>query len=924
MVGETISHYKILEKIGQGGMGEVYLAQDTKLDRKVALKFLPEEMQQDSTARKRFLREAKSAAALDHPYICHIHEVGEVEGKSFISMEYIQGTTLKEKLAEGPLPVKEALEKATEIAEALEAAHKQEIVHRDLKPSNIMLTPEGHVKVMDFGLAKRVTPVEGQEEEITTKLTQQGSTLGTVPYMSPEQVRGQVVDTRSDIFSFGAVLYEMLTGVNPFKKGSAMDMAHAILDETPPPLTRYTENIPVLLQHTVKKMLAKEPDRRYQLIHDVRIDLGEAMDDIVVSSTSRSGTDSMAGTPREMATAEGQRSWQRLAPWLVVCAVLSAVVASFLVWNVKPPAQPAQGSVTRFKMELPPTQRLTQLGNHVVAFSPDGQHLVYAANDQLYLRAMDQLDANLIPGTDDGQARGPFFSPDGQWVGFGAGGQLKKVLISGGTPVTLCETGGLWGASWGVDEWIVFGAAPGIFRVSAAGGAKELLIGVDRDKGEEAYGPQILPGGDAILFTLWTGRDWDDAQIVVQSLETGERKVLINGGRNARYVRTGHLVYARGESLFAVPFNPGQLEVTGGQVPILEGVKAVVNTVTGGTAPPAHFSFSDLGSLVYVPDTVRGTYQANPLDRLYGSTGSLTLVWVDREGQEEPLSMEPGVYFDPRISPDGSRVALTVVDADNWDVWIYDLGRQMANRLTFDPAVEQRPAWTLDGRRVVFGSDRGGEASNLFWKAADGTGEAERLTTSPNDQRAHFWVDGKTLVFEEGDPETRQDLHLLSLEGEPTSRPLLKTQFTEDRPALSPDGRWIAYRSNESRQSEIYVRPFPNVEEGKWLISRDGGISPVWGPDGRELFYRSLNEEAMMIVRIETEPVFTYETPEVLFTGSYFRSRNRNYDISPDGQRFLMLKEVEQTEEASATTQNALIIVQNWFEELKRLVPIDD
>jgi serine/threonine-protein kinase len=613
-----------------------------------------------------------------------------------------------------------------------------------------------------------------------------------------------------------------------------------------------------------------------------------------------------------------------MAPWLVVCSVLSAVVASFLVWNVKPPAQPAQGSLARFKVELPPTQRLTELGNHVVAFSPDGKHLVYAANDQLYLRAMDRLEAKLIPGTDDGQTRGPFFSPDGQWVGFRAGGQLKKVLISGGTPVTLCETRGLWGASWGVDEWIVFGDAAGIFRVSAGGGAKELLIGVDRDKGEEAYGPQILPGGDAILFTLWTSRDWDDAQIVVQSLETGERKILINGGRNARYVRTGHLVYARGESLFAVPFDPGQLEVTGGNVPIMEGVKAVMNTVTGGTASPAHFSFSDLGSLVYVPDTVRGTYQANTLDRLYGSTGNLALVWVDREGQEELLAAEPGVYFDPRISPDGSRVALTVVDSDNWDVWIYDLGRQMANRLTFDPAVEQRPAWTPDSRRVVFGSDRGGEASNLFWKAADGTGEAERLTTSPADQRPHFWLDDKRLLFEEAGRETRQDLHLLLMGDETTFRPLLNTQFTEDRPAISSDGRWIAYRSNESGQSEIYVRPFPNVEEGKWLISRDGGISPVWGPDGRELFYRSLNEEVMMIVRIETEPVFTYSTPEVLFKGSYFRSRNRNYDISPDGQRFLMLKEVGQTEEGSAPTQDELIIVENWFDELKLLVPIDN
>jgi serine/threonine-protein kinase len=629
----------------------------------------------------------------------------------------------------------------------------------------------------------------------------------------------------------------------------------------------------------------------------------------------------MARTAQVTGTAAGG-SWQRMAPWLVVCAVLIAAVVGFLVWNVKPPARLSQPLLARFKMELPPTQRLSDMGNHVVALSPDGQRLVYAANDQLYLRAMDQLEATPIPGTDDGQARSPFFSPDGQWVGFWAGGQLKKVSISGGTPVTLCETSRLSGVSWGTDEWIVFAERRGdIFRVSATGGNKELLISIDREKGEQTYGPQILPGGDAILFTVRAGGSWDDAQIVVQSLETGERTVLINGGRDARHVRTGHLVYARGESLFAVPFDPRQLEVTGGGVPIMEGVKAVMNTVTGRTASPAHFSFSDLGTLVYVPDTVKTTFQANLLERLGGFSGNRTLVWTDRTGQEEALDMKPGVYFDPRISPDGSRVALTVVDADNWDVWIYDLGRHTANRLTFDPAVEQRPAWTPDSRRVAFGSDRGGESSNLFWKAADGTGAAERLTTSPYAQRPHFWLDDKKLLFEEVGLETRQDLHLLLMGDETTSRPLLNTQFTEDRPAISPDDRWIAYRSDESGQSEIYVRPFPNLEEGKWLISRGGGTSPIWGPNGRELFYRGLNEEEMMIVRIETEPTFTYTTPEILFAGDYFRSRNRNYDISPDGQRFLMLKEIESTEEISASTQDSLVIVQNWFEELKRLAP---
>ena len=383
MVGTTISHYKVLEKIGQGGMGEVYLAQDTTLDRKVALKFLTEEMQQDSTARKRFLREAKSAAALDHPYICPIHEVGEVEGKPFIAMEYVQGETLKDKLAKGPLPLNDALEKATEVAEALEEAHKQGIVHRDLKPSNIMLPPQGHVKVMDFGLAKRVTPAEGQEQEITTALTKQGSTLGTVPYMSPEQVRGQVVDTRSDIFSFGVVLYEMLTGVNPFKGDTSVDTSHAILGETPPPLTRYTEDIPVLLQHTIRKMLAKEPDQRYQVVHDVKTNLG------VLIEESADSTLKVATGPSGSSSTEGQ--WRRALPWsIALVAVLIAVSIAF--WSSPLPLSPL---VSKLAISPSLAAPLAASQWNDLAISADGRHVLYSANPgsgtQLYLHSLDDF-----------------------------------------------------------------------------------------------------------------------------------------------------------------------------------------------------------------------------------------------------------------------------------------------------------------------------------------------------------------------------------------------------------------------------------------------------------------------------------------------------------------------------------------------------
>ncbi|MFQ5930120.1 MAG: hypothetical protein ACE5MK_10490, partial [Acidobacteriota bacterium] len=417
-------------------------------------------------------------------------------------------------------------------------------------------------------------------------------------------------------------------------------------------------------------------------------------------------------------------------------------------------------------------------------------------------RAMDQLEARPIRGTQGG-ARSPFFSPDGQWVGFKAEGQLKKVSLSGGPPVTLCDASTLGRASWGADDRIVFGQGPeGIWQVLATGGTKELLISVDASKNESAHGPQILPGGKAVLFTVGLGHNWDEAQILAQSLETGERKVLIQGGRDARYVPTGHLVYARAGRLLAVPFDLARLEVTGGRVPIVEGIRQT--SVFPTAAAP--FSFSDLGSLVYVPEI--------------GAEIERTLVWMDRKGHEERLAADAHSYMHPRVSPDGTRLAITLTEPDNMDVWVYDLARQTLTRLTFDPAADQSPLWTPDGLRVVFRSAREGGDFNLFWKAADGTGQVERLTRSPNSQYPYsFSRDGKRLFFVELNPETRYDIHVLSMEGERSSKPLLQTEFSENTPAISPDTRWMAYSSNESGQFEVYVRPFPNVDEGKWLIS---------------------------------------------------------------------------------------------------------
>ena len=907
MVGTTISHYKVLEKIGQGGMGEVFLAQDTSLDRKVALKFLPDFLQQDPTAKKRFLREAKSAAALDHPYICHIHEVGEFDGRDFIAMEYVQGQTLKEKLAKGPLPLKQTLETAVEMAEAVEKAHAKGIVHRDLKPSNIMLAPDGHVKVMDFGLAKRLVAAEGagsQEQTVTGNLTKTGTTLGTLAYMSPEQLRGQEVDTRSDIFSFGVMFYEMLTGVHPFKKAQSVETSSAILSETPSPLYRYLNGVPPVLQHSVRKMLAKEPDRRYQLINEVRIDLADLVDEI---GDPRVFTEEAVAGPSEVRAQRVEKSWRETMLWGLT--VLMTVIAAVALWSLWRAAPTAERSVSRFTIPLPQGQTLEYPFG--LGISPDGKQIVYGAEEegdwQLYLRSLDELESKPLPGVEQGGAH-PVFSSDGKWLAYAGWGEydglLRKVSLSGSGSQTLCNHGNIgrgwyFSNSWTPDgDALIFGNDTGLQRVSADGGTPEALTQVKEGEVCHAW-PQILPGGQAVLFTVFQN---PESRTVVLSLETGEQQTLIENSAKARYLPTGHLLYAWEGTLSAAPFDLDELQVTGPAVAVVEGITTIF-------AGDAQFSVSENGTLVYIPG---GVALRTPV----------RLVWVDREGREEPLAAETRRYFDPRISPDGSRVAADIWEADNEDVWIYDLRRQTSTRLTFDQANdEDRPVWTPDGLRVVFTSTRDGGNINLFWKAADGTGQVERLTTSANFQIPSFFSpDGKSLVFSELNPETGWDLAVLSMEGDPTAKPLLQTPFREDRPAISPDGRWMAYRSDESGRFEVYVRPFPNVADGKWQISREGGTSPLWGPGGRELFYR--RGQAMMRARIQTEPTFSHRRPEELFTGEYSAAifYGRSYDISPDGQRFLMLKPAELAEQTSASQ---IIVVQNWFEELKRLVPTD-
>ncbi|MDA2927271.1 hypothetical protein MYX78_08575 [Acidobacteria bacterium AH-259-G07] len=590
--------------------------------------------------------------------------------------------------------------------------------------------------------------------------------------------------------------------------------------------------------------------------------------------------------------------WRQVLPWALLSGVMT--VAAVIIAALHFGETPEELHTRRFFVSLPEKMSLEVLDVSVI--SPDGLHIAFTGvsaegKQLLWLHSLDSLTARSLSGTDGAELA--FWSPDSRFIGFFADQKLKKIRHSGGPAQTLCDAPLARGGTWNRDGVILFGTRrDGLYRVSEAGGTATLLTTLDKSHGElDHRWPYFLPDGRHFLYVA-EGPQAGQGDVYLGSLESKNVKQLLSDYSNTVYVPPGYLLFVRKDTLMAQPFDAKNLQMTGQAAPVAEQVYYDAAYGVG------HFSASEDKVLVY--------HQGLGVEQRQ-------LVWVDREGQEEPLAAEPGLYFDPRISPDGSRVAITIDDSGNRDVWIYDLARETPTRLTFDPAGDEQPLWTPDGLRVVFRSGR--EGGGLFWKAADGTGQVERLTTSANIQRPYsFSPDGKRLVFLEDNPETGFDLHVLSMEGEPSAQPLLQTQFSEGRSAISPDGRWMAYRSNESGQDEVYVRPFPKVEEGKWQISSEGGISPVWSPKGRELFYR--NGEAMIVVRIQSEPTFTAGSREVLFRGRYFIGPGRHYDISPDGQRFLMIKEGGQTEDTSAPTQ--LIIVLNWFEELKRLVPTEE
>ena len=893
--GKRLGPFEILSAIGAGGMGEVYRARDTRLDRIVAIKVLPAHLADEPERRERFEREARTIASLHHPHICTLYDIGSQDGTDFLVMEYLEGETLAQRLGKGPLPLERVLQYAIEVADALDKAHRKGVTHRDVKPGNIMLTKSGS-KLLDFGLAKLrkdaapAIPLS-QLPTATAKdaVTQEGTILGTLQYMAPEQLEAKEVDARTDVFAFGALVYEMATGKRAFEGKSQASVIGAILKDDPPPMSSLLPMTPPGLDRVVRRCLAKEPDKRWQTASDL-------CEELKWIAEGGSLVTSAPSTP-----AKGIRTFGRRALLLSVgTLLLVAAVTGLAVWNLKPSPPPAPRPVSHFTITLPPGQQLGSLdAGPAVALSPDGAHLAYVARQggtqQLYLRAMDSLEAKPIPGTDG--AVNPFFSPEGQWLGFFAGNKLKKVSANGGAALNLADALQARGASWGSQGMIAFAPTSGSFlqQVSDGGGAPQPLTRLE--KGETTQGwPEFLPGGKGLLFAAApTGVNWTTAQVAVQTVGTGERRNLVQGGMHPRYAPSGHLIYAQGASLMALPFDPERLAVTGTAVPVVEGV--LQSPSTGA----AQYSFSATGSLVYLP----GRFQS----------AQSRLVWVNRNGAEQAVAAPVHDYQFPRLSPDSRRIAVNIVDQET-QVWVYDLSRGTLTRLTFEGDTNSLPVWTPDGKRIAFYSNKEGP-TNIFWQLADGSGGLERLGTSQFPQVPRSWSpDGQLLAFHENNPTTKKDIWVLRL-SDRKAEPFLRTQFNEGGPVFSPDGRWLAYISDESGRPEIYVQPYPGPG-GKWQISTEGGNEPAWNRNGRELFYRTGNK--MMAVEVTSQATFSAGKPKMLFEGQYLAVQRgltgTAYDVSPDGQRFLMVKE---TEPSTSVTQ--INVVLNWFEELKQRVP---
>jgi eukaryotic-like serine/threonine-protein kinase len=908
--GTRVGPYEIVCALGAGGMGEVYRARDTKLDRDVALKTLPEVFATDADRLARFQREAKTLASLNHPNIGAILGLEDANGIATIVMELVEGEDLSQRIARGPIPIDEAMPIARQIAEALEAAHEQGIVHRDLKPANIKLRPDGAVKVLDFGLAKLAHPeiLTGSSRVATSPtitspaMTGAGVILGTAAYMSPEQARGKPVDKRADIWAFGAVLYEMLSGQRAMRGDEVADTLAAVLRQDLD-ATALPGSTPPSVRRLIARCLERDVRQRLR-------DIGEAR--IVLTDP----TAALKGDAGVVPVVEPLRPlWRRAIPLVLLAIAAAALASAGMAYFRSSPTVPV---VTRFRFTPAEGQVFPGGTRQFIAISPDGTQIAYVVSvastgeSRLYIRSMPEMEAHLIAQDNSSNAfLSPVFSPDGTSVAFWSGVDqaIKKVAVSGGAPITVCPADQPFGINWDTSG-IVFGQdGKGIMRVSADGGAPDLIVPVK--SGEQAHGPQLLPGADTVLFTLATGTAldrWDKATIVTQSLRTGERKTLLNDGSDARYLATGHLVYALGGIVLAVPMDLRGLKVIGGPVPIVEGVRRSQQSVTGA----AQFGVSNTGSLVYVPGPVSTTVAQSDL------------AFIDRSGGVQPLKLPPGSYLHPRVSPDGRHIAVTSDNGKEANVWIHDLERPSSMRQLTVGGKNRFPIWSADSAHVAFQSDREGDLG-IFWQRADGSGTAERLTTAGQGVShvpASWSSKSGQFVFEVTSGASvslwtfvLKDKKATQVAGVRSTLPL--------NAALSPDGQWLAYIATEAPgpaaelgAGRMVVEPFPGTGT-KYPLSRS--IHPVWSHDGREIMSQPPGGR-WAVQAISTQPSFAAGPLMPLSRGGAVTAGppgRRNQDMMADG-RILGVVDGGQTIAAGFPQ---IQVVLNWFEELKAKVP---
>jgi serine/threonine-protein kinase len=896
MIGHTISHYKILEKLGEGGMGIVYKAEDTKLDRLVALKFLPEHLNTSDQDKARFVQEAKAASAINHPNICTIYSIEEHESRMFIVMEFVDGQTLRER--KDALSFKQSLEIATQIADGLAAAHEKGIVHRDIKPENIMLRKDGIAQIMDFGLAK----LRASGSKII-RLTKEGSTVGTAGYMSPEQIQGQDADHRSDIFSFGVLLYELLTGQLPFRGVHETALAYEIVNVDPQPMSSIKPEIDPTLDAIVLECLEKDPNERSQSIKQVSLDLKRLKRESSKARVSRvTATRPVQKIESRGLDASSVSSRLKNLIWPTIASLLgiALMIAVWKLTRVEMPMPPA----AHFDIHLPNSQTLEVENHPAITISPDGSVIVYKANGRLYRRNIESLKLEEIPGTED--ATNAFFSPDSRWLGFFSKQKLVKIPLNGGSTIALADVStNNRGATWAKDGTIIFAASGrgGLSMVRQDGGEVRQLTVEDTTQNERTHRwPQCLPDGKTVIFTIGTLGSpdyYEDATIGAVNIQTGERKEILKGASTARYIPTGHLIYSHSGTLFAVPFDPDKQEVSGSAFPVTSDVS---NDVTTGAT---HFACSETGTLVYIQGS--------------SNIGDRTLSFVDLKGNINTLPAPAQSYVDQRISPDGNRIAVAIQSGKDFDIWVDDIQRNTMTRLTFGGS-KRSPIWSPDGKKIAYSDNTSGPkgaagVGKVVIIRADGGGVIEEISLPFDRTYVTCWSrDGSKILVTVPQAGKGWDIWVLPLTGDKKPWPFLSTRFDEAFASLSPDGKWLAYVSNETVASQAYVRPFPHGE-GKWQVSTNGASKADWSSDGKTLYFGTFKE--VMSVSVNAGETFFTGIPKTIlkdYRGLQVESAV-GYDITPDGNQILISRPKD-----TESGISRINVVTNWFAEINKAV----